>query len=254
MNISFFRFVQVLIIATTILAFSVFYTQTTFAKSPGSMQVLEHNQLCPQLPPNFDPETASLSELKYFHLPPPPTDILRRAAWAKELKHIKHIDCDSSFTALNEKSHLLPTKKLARTSGATAGDVYFLNWSGYYVKNDTFDNIQGNWNTQCLDSNQNANVRLVTWIGIGGVNAQELWQAGTIYASDGLYHPWWEAYPYNSIQIDWNIAGVCGNPITTNVYYSNGDWCYYVNFDGFVASGCPANTSVFLRMSQLQSG
>ncbi len=237
------RFAHVLIAAITILGFGIFYTQAAYANSTQILSKQKVNQACPQLPSNFDPEAASSSELRHFHLPPPPTNVTQRAAWVEQLKHIKHIDCNDSFTSTNLHSYFAPTSNLSENS---ANDIYSMNWSGYQVKNDTYDNVKANWHTQCLGSNQNSVVLLATWVGIGGVNAPQLWQAGTIYTnSDGLYHPWWEAYPHNSIQVDYNISAGCGVTVSAEAYLSGTNWCYYVNVGGFVSSGCPISTNVF---------
>lgn len=230
------RWVQIFIAVGMLLYLWGASSQSAFAASSKATSVrFAQAQTCPQLPTNFDPMISSASMLASFHLPPRPTDSTQLTHWANELKHIKHLYCDNSFVSTKEiLDHPSRTGEGADPFGQHI-------WSGYIDKNDTFFDVKGAWNTQCLGSNQAANAQEVSWVGIGGVNGTgNLWQAGTIYtSSDGLYHPFWEAAPANTLQINFNVNAGCGVSVSSEAFFNNG-WCYMVDVDGFVSSGCPS--------------
>lgn len=74
--------------------------------------------------------------------------------------------------ALNVQSVLL-----TNSSNSTINSEFSENWSGYISTNGTFTGVSGSWTIpQIIDNTPGADA---TWVGIGGVNSQDLIQAGT---------------------------------------------------------------------------
>src|SRR5581483_9241642 len=92
------------------------------------------------------------------------------------------------------------------------------NWSGYEVTGATFTDVEGSWNTQCGAADEGSDVRLATWLGIGG-DPGALLQVGTIW-TNGTYHLVSEFVPPGggggaTIR---PTAFPCGTPISAKVY------------------------------------
>lgn len=160
---------------------------------------------CPQIPTHFDFLAASASQLSDLGLPPRPQgDETQLEKWLVTVRNIKHMICSNQLVHTNAHSSVLNPARQNVTGQTAVGTTCILPsctdiWSGYIVVSDTFDQIQGTWNTQCQGGGTStvSNARELTWVGIGGVNSQYLIQTGTAYThvqndpnpNDHTYYP-----------------------------------------------------------------
>lgn len=73
------------------------------------------------------------------------------------------------------------------------------NWSGYAATGGTFTAVSGTWTVPQVSASSSAGSADATWVGIGGVSANDLIQAGTQAAVNGSgqvsYTAWLEMLP-----------------------------------------------------------
>jgi hypothetical protein len=130
------------------------------------------------------------------------------------------------------------------TSAATSH-----NWSGYVATQGNYTGVTGTW-TVPQPSSTGAGVG-ATWVGIGGVNSQDLIQAGTQDVTSGSQHQfqsWIETLPQASQQVPLAVAP--GDSITTSITESapgSGVWSIDLKNN---TTGQSYQTTVHYRSSQ----
>lgn len=185
-----------------------------------------HVNTCPQLPAQFDPINASASIIHSYYLPPRPQgNALLLAQWVHLIKSIKRLICPSDFVLVHHPiTHAMAGRIHPNTPSTSR------NWSGYVGNSSGFDDIKGNWATQCLGPHNVDGAEVATWVGIGGVNGnQNLAQTGTDYLSDG-YHLFTEFAPGNTY-IDTTPLS-CATAVNAETYWyaPTNTWCTNISY------------------------
>src|SRR6478609_5731951 len=67
-------------------------------------------------------------------------------------------------------------------------------WSGYIDESSGFNYVSGDWDVPCYSGTNNSQ-RALEWVGLGGFNGTNLWQAGTESDHAEGYRFWWEYLP-----------------------------------------------------------
>jgi hypothetical protein len=97
------------------------------------------------------------------------------------------------------------------------------NWSGYAAEGGSYTAVTGTWTIPQPTGTQSASG--ATWVGIGGVRARDLIQAGTeeIVAGPGdvLYSAWIELLPHASRTVPLNVSP--GDSVTVSITRQSGD-------------------------------
>ena len=97
----------------------------------------------------------------------------------------------NSATAL---AHNAPA--FAASDGATPATSS--NWAGYAAKNGSFTSVGGTWTVPAVGKTDTASAE-TAWVGIGGVNSNDLIQSGTQAVTDAsgdvTYEAWYELLP-----------------------------------------------------------
>ncbi len=116
----------------------------------------------------------------------------------------------------------MPTASLAHPAALNAGTGTHLsyNWSGYTAQTGTFTGVGATWNVPNASTMfQNQSSADATWIGVGGVGANNLIQAGTqtLFNANGqaTYQAWYETLPNASQPVPLTIAP--GNSMSVSV-------------------------------------
>ena len=115
----------------------------------------------------------------------------------------------------------------APNSGASAGTSY--NWAGYVASGGGFTSLSGSWTVPQVSAGGNFSGN-ATWIGIGGVNANDLIQVGTQAVTQGsttTYQAWYETLP--SLSQNMPITINPGDFITASLAESAaGQWTIFL--------------------------
>ena len=221
----------------------------TFAHAqaiPNNQQVLmAGSAVCASPPANFNPLTASGHDLLYYGLPPRPiSDTKRLQHWLTTVKNAKQRDC--SFVTVH---HAHPKQITSLHPNSIQNYATSNIWSGYVEGNGTnpgFNYIEGEWNNPCMNASKTpSGSQVASWVGLGGfspkvgIDSGYLWQAGTEVETGSpaggspkspVYHMWYEAYPKEDWQVDYNHTMKCGDHIFTevdyNYSYSNTSYAY----------------------------
>jgi hypothetical protein len=171
-------------------------------------------------PKNFDPFTASPTDLERNGFPPLPEDPRHLERYKRVFGHIKnklhHIE--PTFRVNHDRIHG-PRKRLTKAATETSG-----NWSGgvvYAPAGDSFKWVEGDWIVPDVDApTQNQWYYCASWIGIDGDGSGDVFQAGVeceVYRSGSSItrniYPWWEWYPTPEVQIT-NLGVSPGDLIT----------------------------------------
>ncbi len=95
-----------------------------------------------------------------------------------------------------------------------------LNWAGYVATGGTFSAVSSTWTVpQVANSSNNYVSADAAWVGIGGINSQDLIQAGTQAITDGsgqvAYQAWFERLPGSSRPIP--LAINPGDSVTISI-------------------------------------
>ncbi len=223
----------------------VLWPHTPFAHATGRQAALVPVVTCPQLPlpANFDPIQASSSELMAMHLPPRPTeDSAQVTAWAIGLRNIKQFNCARTFEHGTSQLPISARHKIQGGYSVLLSD----NWSGWFVYNDTFDQVHANWNTQCPGTPIQLGSREGTWVGLGGINTQTLVQVGTAYHTNPntgqlYYYMFLQliAPGTNYLWFDLTDPLGCGQGIYAEVYPSGtNSWCVDVRWSNVTNGTC----------------
>jgi hypothetical protein len=190
------------------------------AKDSSPLRLVEESNTrdCPALPANFDPATASDQEISYYHLSPRPASGPTRTQWIQAHQHIQRIVC-THFVGRGL------TSPSTETCNPPSGTVCTANWSGYYAGDGSqpgFNSVTGSWNVPEMNgSNSPPDSVYAIWVGLGGVDEGNLWQAGTGWTSKKGYYAWIEAVGPNGTSQQVTIANVHHNDaIKTTVYFN----------------------------------
>ena len=103
-----------------------------------------------------------------------------------------------------------------------------LNWAGYVASSGSYNGIGANWIVPTVSGTSTA--ADATWIGIGGVNSQDLIQAGTQAMSENgsiNYIAWYELLPADMVQVPLAISP--GNSVTVSLLENSGN-LWTINF------------------------
>ena len=109
---------------------------------------------------------------------------------------------------------------------ATATDSSY-NWAGYVAGSGTYSAVFANWIVPRVDSMGSSLAADATWVGIGGVESEDLIQVGTqtIAGSGGSVHyeAWWETLPEVSEHLNLDVSP--GDSVSASlVYLGNNMW------------------------------
>jgi Peptidase A4 family len=98
------------------------------------------------------------------------------------------------------------------------------NWSGYAATGGAFTAVSGTWTVPNVSAGTTG--MDATWVGIGGVTAHDLIQAGTqamVQAGQVVYSAWWETLPQMSQTVPLNINA--GDKVSVSItQQSDGMW------------------------------
>ena len=193
---------------------------------------------CVAPPTNFNPLTATKSELDLYGLPPKPTNQQDLQRWVQMVSTAKNRGCGASIARPNLYSKIKGAKTpgTAKTQAVTPffSSTSWYTWSGYatgWGYGSGFDEAYGNWNLPCVSAPDSSGYHSITWVGLGGwYNNEYLLQAGTINDPTWGLSLWWEAWPSNAIQVISGISPHCGDKIFSDVWvnYSTSTSYYYV--------------------------
>ncbi len=161
------------------------------------------------LPSGFDPLEATNDELEANGLPPRPSD--PPPSWWVDMvtaKDIRTFDSGVSMGATTVAQTNVGTAGSMASSGVTpqsapAGQVRISrNWSGYgeakALSGHSYNYASANWYVPAVSqyAADNGQSWLSTWVGLGGVNGDQLIQEGSSGVVDDngnpFYFCWWE--------------------------------------------------------------
>src|SRR2546423_1664221 len=99
------------------------------------------------------------------------------------------------------------------------------NWSGYAANGGTFTSVTATWAVPTVSARPNG--ADATWVGIGGLNSNDLIQAGTQAMVDGSgtveYSSWIEMLPQSSRNVPLSLSA--GDSVTVTITQQSGnDW------------------------------
>ncbi len=112
------------------------------------------------------------------------------------------------------------------TPAASTGSIQSQsrNWSGYNATTGTFTSVSGTWKVPSVNTGSTG--ADATWIGIGGVKATDLIQAGTqavVQSGQVAYSAWWETLPQSSQTVPLNINA--GDTVSVTIsQQTSGKW------------------------------
>jgi hypothetical protein len=207
------RKAPVVALSILLLLFATWLTPIASAQQVNRIAASAPNaDACTSPPTNFDPQTASNTELQSYGLPllGPGKD---KSQWLNVLSHAKHRVCASSTKRASHYPQ--PAPKNSATSVST-------NWSGY-IQSGNYLEIQSYWtlhfyNSSPSDSDESS------WVGLGGNCANcNLLQAGTSDGPKDGITMWWEEYPANTMQAVGGLLCNSGDTIYGEVSYNYND-------------------------------
>ncbi len=112
------------------------------------------------------------------------------------------------------------------TVNLSAGSGYSSNWAGYTSTNGTYTSVSGSWVIPSVQTSQTMSAD-ATWVGIGGINSNDLIQVGTQnienYNGQNVYQAWFELLPQGNQTIPVTVnpgdsISVSINETSTNVW------------------------------------
>ncbi len=168
---------------------------------------------CPAPPANWDPTSATVDELRFYGLPlPHASSGPVYLKWVNEMRHITQRICGGEVVSKNHTDRY-DTRTPSDTAGSN-GDY----WSGYMVESSGFNYVNGDWAVPCYSGTNNSQ-RALEWVGLGGVNGTNLWQAGTESDHAEGYRFWWEYLPgANIIYAGPSVS--CNNSVNVEMDYN----------------------------------
>jgi hypothetical protein len=103
------------------------------------------------------------------------------------------------------------------------------NWSGYAATDGTFTSVSGTWSVPNVSAGTTG--MDATWVGIGGVNSNDLIQAGTqalVQSGQVVYAAWWETLPQTVQPVPLTINA--GDQISVSIaQQKRGTWQISIN-------------------------
>ena len=130
------------------------------------------------------------------------------------------------------QSDVQPDAQLLDPSGVTTPSVttpassasQSSNWSGYVASGGTFTSVTGSWIVPTVSAASTG--ADATWVGIGGLNSNDLIQAGTqatVSGGDVTYEAWIEMLPASSKTVPLSVSA--GDSVTVSLTQRSGrDW------------------------------
>lgn len=190
---------------------------------------------CASPPADFNPLTTSEQDLLYYGLPARPAGNDKQLKhWLSIVKAAKKRGCTFTTQHHNRPTKPVPSTKPTVTPtphptlptttptpsvvkpqvGSQSND-YETNWSGYVAgqaQAQVYNYVRGEWDIPCIIVGRtNTGSQEATWVGLGGWNYTNLWQAGTEIETgtpasgsptSPVYHMWYEAWPFQDMVID----------------------------------------------------
>lgn len=168
---------------------------------------------CPSPPANWDPTTATAEQLRFYGLPSPHASSGSvYLTWLNKMRHTTRRICGGEVVS-KSYSHL--SQNHASDATVASNGEY---WSGYVVNDSGFNYASADWDVPCYYGTNNSQ-RAIEWVGIGGVSANNLWQAGTESDHAEGYRFWYEDYPtQNMIYAGPSVA--CNQSVYVEVQYN----------------------------------
>ncbi len=168
---------------------------------------------CPSPPTGWDPTTATAAQLRFYGLPlPHASEGPAYQTWVDNMQHVRQRICGGEVVS-KYHTDTLSTHAGIGTAG-TNGDY----WSGYADTASGFNFINGEWDVPCYSGTSNSQ-RALEWIGLGGYNSSNLWQAGTETDHANGYRFWYEYVPGSNI-IYAGPAVACGDSVYVALDYN----------------------------------
>jgi len=106
------------------------------------------------------------------------------------------------------------------------------NWAGYSATGGTFTVVSGTWTIPNVSAGSGNSVASdATWVGIGGVNSDDLIQAGTqaiVQNGQLQYTAWWETLPQSSQPVAMDVSA--GDNVSVSIaQQADGTWQIYIH-------------------------
>jgi len=107
-----------------------------------------------------------------------------------------------------------------------------INWAGYLATNGSYNGIGASWTIPTITGTTGTSISADdTWVGIGGVNSEDLIQAGTQAMNEGNgsinYTAWYELLPSDMVQVPLVVSP--GNSIVVSLI-ENSSNLWTINF------------------------
>lgn len=141
-------------------------------------------------PGNFNPLTATATELAQYNVPPRPSLQANYPAWASKGSAMRFNGIPYVMCQPEHRIGDISVGDSAQPTGTSAAHRYSSNWSGIVVPqgaapegNVPYAYVEGQWDQNsygnCGSGCSNSSTDESTWAGIGGWNSGALIQAGT---------------------------------------------------------------------------
>ena len=182
-------------------------------------------------PSSFNPLTATAAEIAEYGLPKRPEKDAGLDVWLDLVKSVKQRICLTNEETMPGHHHIY----------SVAG----LYWSGYIAESANGAAVRavyGYYTPYRCDTTGSSHIKIVAWVGIGGFNSPDLWQAGieNDYSTSGGPFYWYDEFPKTGIiKITPGIGYTCGDELYTYVdynYTTPGD-AYYIITDRTTGKG-----------------
>ncbi len=190
---------------------------------------------CPTIPANFDYVHASKQQLHQYLLPaaPPVSDTQAYSDWKSSVEatlHGKGICVNDEQTLIvSNNGHPVRSAPLLVNcvTSAPPGTQCRTNWNGYFAGDGSqpgYNEIVGKWNVECVNISQSPSDSLQSsWVGLGGVDEGNLWQAGSGWSTLAGYYLWYEAVgPGDPGEIEFGFPN-CGDHIYVDLWFAPND-------------------------------
>jgi hypothetical protein len=132
------------------------------------------------------------------------TLVLVNGAW--KVQDDQHPDTNNQESASANPGGGTSAQAPIPTAAAATGQAQSVNWSGYLATGGTFTAVSGTWTVPNVDAETIG--MDATWVGIGGVDSNDLIQAGTqasVGSGQVVYSAMWEALPHKAEPIPMRI-------------------------------------------------
>lgn len=220
--------------------------------SPRAADVASSYQPLATYPPmaGFNPITASAAELAQNHFPPRPTSGPALTAWDATYGRATHYAPPDPVQGTNPVAPPLATSSSPSSAGAY-NSLNSLNWSGYFITASSAS-AQAIWEQKPVavgdDTNFETAPQVAFWTGLGGINTENLIQAGASSIStypSAQYRFWTEDYPQDPVfegpvirPDDYAFVSVSYDGADSTTYFledqTTGNYSYFTNDTPYV--------------------